>query len=194
MLYMVMLSFLPMFLWLIPIKHYGFLYTLLRSLSFNGTILDEGIFIAFTGLLIFLAVKQMTVSRNDKPISIVPALVVGFASVILIPTAGFSLTAGVFTILALFGVMKNTAYRYALVMSVPVLLVMGIIEAATSKYSAGVIEIILGIVISVIAAFLCTRLLKFIIKKQYLGYFAYYDLGLGVLAAIIGAIQLIVRN
>ncbi len=193
MLYMVMLSFLPMLLWLIPIKHYGFLYKLLRSLSFNGTVLDEGIFIAFIGLLLFLSVKQMTVSRNDKPISLIPALTVGFASVVLIPVAGLSLTAGVFTVLALFGVMKNIAYRYALVMSAPVLLVTGIVEAASARYTAGVIEIIIGLILSVIASFICTRLLKFIIKKQYLSYFAYYDFALGALAAVIGAIQLIVK-
>ena len=104
-----------------------------------------------------------------------------------------SLTAGVFTVLALFGVMKNTAYRYALVMSVPVLIVTGIVEIAAAKYPAGIIEIILALAISVVCSFVCTRLLKFIIKKQYLKYFAYYDFALGGLAVIIGAIQLIVR-
>ncbi len=193
MLYMVMLSFLPMLLWLIPIKPYGLLYKLLRSFSYNGTILDEGLFIAFIGLLVFLAVKQMNVSRNDKPVSLIPALVVGFSSVILIPVAGMSLTAGVFTILILFGVTKKIAYRYCLVMSVPVLLVMGIVEAVTAVYAAGVVEIILALVFSVVASFVCTRVLKFIIAKSYLAYFSYYDLALGAVAAVIGAIQLIVR-
>lgn len=192
-LYMVMISFLPMLLWLIPIGRYGFLYKLLRSLSYNGTILDEGVMIAFIGLMLFLAVRQMTVSRNDKPVSLIPALIVGVASVIFVPTAGMSLTAGVFTILIIFGVTKTIAFRYCLVMSVLVLLVMGIVEAAAATYKAAVIPMILGLVISVAASFICTRLLKFIIKKGYLKYFSYYDFALGGLAVIIGAIQLIVR-
>ena len=192
-LYMIMLSFVPMLLWVIPIGPYGSLYRVLRSLSYNGTILDEGIMIAFIGLLIFLSVKQMNVSRNDRPISIVPALVIGLSSVVLVPTAGMSLIGGVFTILVLFGITKKIAYRYALVMSVPVLIVMGIVEAVCATYKAGVIEIIIGLVLSVAVSFVCTRLLKFVIAKGYLKYFSYYDFALGGLAAIIGAIQLIVR-
>ena len=193
-LYMLIISFVPMLLWLIPIGKYGFLFKVLRSLSYNGTILDEGVCIAFTGILLFLAVRQMNLSRNDKPVTLIPALVIGVACVVLIPTAGMSMTAGIFTILILFGITKNIAYRYCLVMSAPLLLVMGIVEAATAAYKAGIVEIIVGLVLSVAASFICTRLLKFIIAKSYLVYFSYYDFALGGLAVIIGAIQLLVRK
>ena len=193
-LYMLIISFLPMLLWLIPIGKNGFLYGVLRSLSFNATILDEGIFIAFTGLLLFLAVRQLTLSRNDKDVNIATAIVIGIASVVLVPTAGMSFVGGVIAILILFGVPKKVAFRYAVAMSAPILLVTGIVEACTAEYKAGVIEIILALVISTAVSFICTRVLKFIIAKNYLIYFAYYDFGLGGLAAIIGLIQLIVRK
>ena len=193
-LYMILISFLPMLLWLIPFGKNGFLYSLLRSLSYNGTILDEGIFIAFTGLLLFLAVRQLTLSRNDKDMSVLPAVAVGLASVILIPTAGMSFIGGVFSILIIFGITKKQSFNFPIVMSVPVLIVTGIVEAALAQYRAGIVEIILGLVISTAASFICTRVLKFIINKNYLSYFAYYDFGLGGLSIIIGLIQLIVRK
>ena len=193
-LYMVILSFVPMLLWVIPLGKNGNLYSLLRSLSFNGTVLDEGIFIAFTGLLLFLAVRQLTLSRNDKDISVITALVVGLASVIFVPTAGMSFIGGVFSILIIFGITKKQAYNFPIVMSVPILIVTGIVEAVLAQYRAGIVEIIIGLVLSTVMSFICTRVLKFIISKNYLIYFSYYDFGLGGLCAIIGLIQLIVRK
>ena len=193
-LYMIMLSFLPMVLWLIPIGRNGFLYQILRSLSFNATLLDEGIFIAFTGLLLFLSVRQLTLSRNDKDVSLVTALVIGFASVIFVPVAGMSFVGGVFSTLILFGVTKKQSFNYAVVMSVPILIVMGIIEIVCAEYKANAAAIIPALIISIAVSFICTRVLKYIIAKNYLSYFAYYDFGLGGLTAVIGLIQLIVRN
>lgn len=53
------LGFLPMVLLLVPAGKYGNAYGLFRSMGYNGTLLDEGVFFALTGGLILLALLQM---------------------------------------------------------------------------------------------------------------------------------------
>lgn len=53
------LGFLPMVLLLVPAGKYGNVYGLFRSMGYNGTLLDEGVFFALTGGLILLALLQM---------------------------------------------------------------------------------------------------------------------------------------
>lgn len=52
-------GFLPMVLLLVPAGKYGNVYGLFRSMGYNGTLLDEGVFFALTGGLILLALLQM---------------------------------------------------------------------------------------------------------------------------------------
>jgi undecaprenyl pyrophosphate phosphatase UppP len=192
-LYTLMVSFLPMLLWLIPLGKFGFLYSFLRGFSYNGTLLDEGLLLVITGLLLVLASRQLTLGRNDRDVSLVYALIIGFASVLLVPVAGLSLTGGVISVLIILGATKNYSLNFALLMSVPVLFVTGIVEIATADFSAGIVEIIIGAVLSIVAAFICTRVLKYILKNNLLKFFGYYDGAIGIIIAVTGIVQLIVR-
>ncbi len=192
-LYMLMIAFLPMLLWLIPLGKLGFLYSFLRGFSFNGTLLDEGLLLIVTGVLLVLASRQLTLGRNDRDVSLAYALIIGFASVLLVPVAGLSLTGGVISVLLILGVTKKYSLNFALLMSVPVLIVMGIIEIVTAEFTVSVVEIIIGAVLSVAAAFVCTRVLKYILKNNLLKFFGYYDGAIGIIIAVTGIIQLIVR-
>lgn len=191
--YYTLLSFTPMVLWLIPTGKNGFLFSLLKKTGYNATLFDDGIFFLITGALLLLAIRQLHLSKNDKNISLVFALIIGFASLILLPVSGLSFIGGIFCILMLLGVTKKLSLRYAFVLSAPVLMVMGIIEMCTSANPAGVVAIIIGIILSAGVSFVCVRLLHWVISNDKLKYFAYYDLGLGVLTLIIGIFELILR-
>ena len=191
--YYSLLSFAPMVFWLIPTGKNGFLFSLLKKTGFNGTLFDDGIFFLITGALLLLAIRQLHLSKNDKNISLVFALIIGFASLLLVPVAGLSFIGGVFCILMLLGVTKKLSLRYAFVLSAPVLVVMGVIEMCTAANPAGVVAIIIGIILSAAASFVCVKLLHWVINNDKLKYFAYYDLGLGVLTLIIGIFELIFR-
>lgn len=191
-LYMLMISFLPMILWAIPTGQ-GTVFAFLRKTGSNATAIDEGIFFLITGAMVLLSWRQLKLARNNGNVTVLNAVVVGFASVFLVPVSGLSLTVGVFTLLLLFGVSKKHAYRYILAMSLPVLLVMGIVEICVAVTPAGVVSAIIGLIISAVAGFMGTRLLKLIISKNYFKYFGIYDISLGVTAFIIGAFQLMLK-
>ena len=140
-----------------------------------------------------LAIRQLNLSKNDKNINLVFALVTGFASLFFLPVSGLSFIGGLFCILMLLGVSKKLSLRYAFVLAVPVLIVLGIIEICTAATPAGIAAIIIGLGLSAGVAFICVNILQWVINNDKLKYFAYYDLGIGVIALIIGIFELILK-
>lgn len=191
--YMTLISFVPMLLWLIPTGKNGFLFSLLRKTGYNGTLLDDGIFFVITGVLVLAAAKQLSLERNNKNVAVISAVIAGIACVVLVPVSGLSLVAGVFAVFMLLGVSKKLALRYSFVMSVPVLVVMGIVQICISVTPAGIAEIILGLVISAAVSFIAVKLLQWIINTHKLKFFGIYDIGIGVIAAVIGIFELILK-
>lgn len=191
--YMTLISFVPMLLWLIPTGKNGLLFNLLRKTGFNGTLLDDGIFFAVTGVLVLAAAKQLSLARNNKNVSVVSAVITGVVSVLIVPVSGLSLVAGVFAVLMLIGVSKKLSLRYSLVMSVPVLLVMGIIQLCIAVTPAGAVQIILGLIISAAVSFVAVKLLQWIINTNKLRFFGIYDIGIGVISVVIGIFELILK-
>jgi undecaprenyl pyrophosphate phosphatase UppP len=191
--YYSLLSFAPMLFWLIPTGKNGFLFSLLKKTGYNATVFDDGIFFLITGALLMLAIRQLNLSKNDKNINLVFALVTGFASLLLLPVSGLSFIGGIFCILMLLGVSKKISLRYAFVLAAPVLIVLGIIEICTAATPAGIAAIIIGLVLSAGVSFICVKILQWVINNDKLKYFAYYDLGIGVIALIIGIFELILK-
>lgn len=192
-LYMTQMSYPLMLLWLIPCGSKGLLYTVLRSTTYNGTLLDDGLFLGITGGLLILSTVLMAKQQISKPVSEVMAIAVGAASVLLIPVSGFSFVGVVFAILTIFGVSKKLSFNYAFMMSAPILLVMGIIELVKGVTGVSIVSVILALIISIATSFICVRLFKFIINKGYLKHFGIYDIALGVIIFIVGIFELILR-
>lgn len=190
---MLMLCFAPMLVWLIPIGKTGMLYEVLRRTGFNGTLLDTGVFLAVTGALLLAALRQLSLGKNENGISVLPAVCAGVVSIALVPVSGLALIGGVFSLLVIFGVTKKQSMNFALLMSIPVLIVSGIIELATAVYAVTLVQVIIGLVLSIAVSFLCTRVFKWLVNKAYMKYVAYYDLFLGAIVAVIGIVQLIIR-
>ncbi|MBQ9228610.1 MAG: undecaprenyl-diphosphate phosphatase [Eubacterium sp.] len=188
-----MLSFAPLLLWLIPVNH-NFSYEFLRRFGFNRTLLDEGLFLAITGALVLMALRQLTLGKNRKSVSALYGLLAGAVVLVSAPLSGLTVIGGVFAFLVLFGVTKKQALNFALVMSIPLLIGTGIAELATAAVRASAVQVILALVLSAVFAFLSVRVLKFLINKRYIKYIGYYDVSLGAITAVVGIVQLIVRN
>lgn len=190
---MTLLSFLPMLVLLIPVGKGKILYSLLSATQFNKTLLDEGILLALMGALALLVSQRLKKSSNNKNVGVIEALIVGVANVFLVCVSGLSLVFGIFAVLMLLGVAKKPSYRYAMVMSVPVLVVMGIVEIVASVTKVGVVPAIIGIVIAVALSYFVTNVLRVIINKNYIKYFGIYDIALGVIVLVVGIFELIYR-
>lgn len=191
--YMTLVSFVPMLLWLIPLGKNGFLYTALRRTGYNGTLLDDGVFLAVTGVIVLLTARQLSLSRNNKNVNIVSAVAVGVLSVFLVPVSGLSLFAGVFGILMILGVSKKLAFRYTLVMSVPTLIVMGIVEICTAAIPATAVSVIISVILSLITSFFAVKLFKWLINQNKIRFFGIYDIAVGVIILVIGIFELALR-
>lgn len=192
--YMTLMSFCPMLLWLIPCGRYGLLYNVLRSTQFNKTLLDEGVFLALTGGLLFAGALQIAKANIPRQISEIASVSVGVASVVLIPVSGFSFIGVVFSMLLLFGATKKQSLNYALVMSVPVLVVTGIVEIVVSVTKVGVVPIIIGVILSAVVSYFSVVFLRYMINRGYLKYIAAYDVAMGIIILVVGIFELIFRK
>lgn len=182
-----------MILLLIPVGKGRMVFDILTLTQHNGTLLDEGICFGIMGALIILASSKLSKATNNKDISVIMAIAIGFASAILVSVSGLSLIIGIVAILILLGVSKKLSYRYAMVISVPVLLVMGIVEIVTSVTKIGVVPAIIGAIISAVLSYFLTTVLRALINKNNIKYFGYYDIALGVIVLIVGIFELILR-
>lgn len=191
--YMTLLSFVPMLLWLIPTGKNGLLFSLLHKTGYNATLLDDGIFFVLTGVLVLLSAKQLSLANNNKSVTVLSAVIVGIACVFLVPVSGLSLMAGVFAILLLFGVSKKPALRFALVMSVPVLLVMGIVELCIAVSASSVVSVIIGLIVSAAVSFFTVKAVMWLVNNNKIKYFGLYDLGIGAITAVIGIFELALK-
>lgn len=190
--YMTLVAFVPMIFWCVPTGN-GLLYTLLSSTGKNATLLDDGIFLALLGVLVLMSARMLSIGKNDKNVTLASAIVTGVMSLVLVPVSGLALVAGAFAVLMLFGVSKKMAFRFSFVLSVPVLVVMGIVEIVTATTATGWLEVILALVVSVAVSFFGVRIFKWIVNSNNLKYYGYYDISIGVIAALIGVFELIFR-
>ena len=187
-----LLSLVPLLLWLIPCGSKGFLYTLLRSSQYNSTLLDEGIFMLITAGFLFAAIRVLTIKTNNKDITQLPAVVIGMVAFLIAPL-GFSFIGVVFSVLLIFGIKTKQALNYTLYVSVPVLLVKGIIELCTATVAMTVLQAIIAVVIAIAASFVLVRLLKYFVKNNLLSFFAWYDTAFGAVILVVGIFELIFR-
>lgn len=192
-LYFLLLSFVPLILWVIPCGNGRLLYDVLKSTATNNSLLEEGILISLVGALVFVAMKNISKEKNNAQVGPVPAILVGFANMLAFPVSGLSPIGITLCVLLLLGASPRQSFNFAFASIAPVILVSGIVELVTNDNKSGVVSIILGLVISVILSFFAVRIFRFLVKNKLLKHIAIYDLSFGFIASIIGVFQLILK-
>ncbi len=190
--FMTVVSFVFFIFYLLPAGKYGNVYSLFHHTAYNGNLVGEGICIALTGVLLIAATSLFSRGLKKMPEPVI-ALVLGIVAFFAVPTAGSSLVAGVFAAALLMGMSDKYALRYAMVLSVPVLIVTGIIEICLGVTKIGVIQAVLGLTVSAAAAFLAVKVLVYIIHNRKLHYIAFYDLATGLLCFVIGIFEIVIK-
>lgn len=189
---MTFVSFVPFLLLLIPIKGKNIYYYLHLS-SYDGNLISEGIcFLVLAGLL-FCANKQLSLRKNRNQIGVLFAIVLGFAAMLSSCVAGLSVIGLVFCICVLFGITKNISYRYSFALAMPIFLVRGILEVVFANIQTDFILALIAAILSATVTYFATKLFLWIINCNKIKYLYRYNLGIGVLALIIGLIELIAK-
>ncbi|MDE5670423.1 MAG: undecaprenyl-diphosphate phosphatase [Eubacterium sp.] len=193
--YFFLISFVPMLLYFIPVGKSRNLYQALHMLSYDGNLLSEGIAFLVTATLLLFASFTMTKNKESRgnqlsvPIAVILAAFV-FAA---LPVSGLSLSAMVIAASILFNVNKNIAFRYFISISVPVLIVKGIIEIAICSTYVTILTGVVAVVVSAAAAYFLSKLFKAVLSDKYLKYFSCYNYAIGAIAAVTGIVQLIIK-
>lgn len=190
--YMTILSFAMLIFYLIPVGSWGNVFKFLHYTSYNGNLLDEGIFMLLNGILLFLAVSILNRKINNIP-PWAKALILGIIVFFAIPVSGCSLVTGVLAVGLIMGMSEKYALRYAMVMSVPVLITAGIVEICIGVTKASIISAVLALVISAVCAFFAVKALIYLIRIKKMHFFAIYDISIGVICAIIGIFEIVLK-
>lgn len=189
--YMTILSFVPMLLYPIPVGKGENVYSVLHSMSYNTTVLDEGVFMLVSAALIFGAV--FFAGKIKKPLpAAAQSLIIGTVMFFAVAIAGLSVFGAIFCTALLTGIRTSNSLRYGAVESVLVLLVMGVTELFTAVTDVGVVSAIIALIVSAATAFFVSKLLVYFVKNQLLRYFGIYDATVGALCIIIGAVQILI--
>ena len=69
----------------------------------------------------------------------------------------------------------------------------GIVELCIAVTKINIFSALIGIIVSAAISFFAVKLFIFIVNKKALNYIAYYDISIGVISAIIGAFQLVIK-
>ncbi|MDE6658672.1 MAG: undecaprenyl-diphosphate phosphatase [Eubacterium sp.] len=193
--YFALISFVPMLLYFIPFGKKGNLYQILHALSFDSNLLSEGIAFLVTATLLLFASMTMSKNKENRGNQLYVPIVVILAVLIFItlPIAGLSLSAVIISAAIICNINKNIAFRYFISISVPILIVKGIIEIVVCTSRISVVAGVIAVVVAVAAAYLFSKLFKAVVSNMFLKYFSYYDYAIGVIVLVTGIVQFIIK-
>ena len=185
-----LIGLVPCVLWFIPLGKAG-LYGLSRQWTSDGKLLAEGLLLLFGGLAMVL-VRRFLRRRSRKGNQVVTAaltaacLLVGSAFPGLSAT-GLTLTAG-----RAVGAQPHEAFRGALLMAFPFLLLSGVADAVKALASDTVFSAwlyLLAFAVAAVVTVFAIGLTDKLIQKNNLRSVLYYVCGLGVIITIAGIVQ-----
>ncbi len=183
-------------LWAIPVGKGYNIYNLFSSFNFDRNVFSEGLFFLLTSAFLIVTYIYTNKNKNSKKqgnISLLCAILYGFAMIISVPVGGLSYVVVSMLLLALFGVNTKLSFRYTYVLAVPMLIINGIINICISINNESAFAIIVGLIISIIVSFFAVKISKRVFVKNVTDKFALYNLSIGVIATIIGTIQFFVK-
>ena len=180
-------------LYLIPLGSRGNVYQLLNSFTVDGNLISEGICFLFTASILLLTSSVLKKEAKGKALTLPVVLLLSLMIFVTLPLSGLSLSASIICAAIICGVNRNFAFRYFICIAVPVLLVTGIFEVATSTIATTFIAGTIGVIIAGVFSFFVCRFLKWSIKNFDFKFYSYYVFALAALATVTGIVELITK-
>ena len=191
--YYTVMPFFFMPLYLIPLGSKGNIYEFLKSFSVDGNLISEGICFLFSAFILLIASYVLKKQSKGRALTLPVVLLLSLMIFVTLPLSGLSLCVSVVCMAIVCGVNKNFAFRYFICIAVPVLLVTGIFEAATSSVSTTIAAGAIGVIVAIAFSFLACRFLKWAIRNLDLKYFSYYNFALAIIVTITGIAELFTK-
>lgn len=192
MLFMFVISCVPLLFLLIPVGNGNNLLDVVGVFSSDDSILAEGVCFMVTGFLLLLGSSISENRKKFKKISPATALVIGIAQTFAACFPGISRSGSTISAGLCCGTSKKTAVRYSFILSIPAVLVSGLVEfkeTLETDVIVPVFPLVVGVLTSAIVGVFAIRLLQSLIKKNRFKYFGYYCLALGLITTVIGAVE-----
>ncbi len=169
----------------IPAVIFTLLFEDIFEILFKGTTF-LGVGFIITGTLLLFTDKPRKLSKKDRDITYLDALVIGifqgFAITPAVSRSGSTITASI-----LRGLNRETAAKFSFLMSIPAIggaFVLQVFKLVSGEYiinQEDFIPYIVGFFASMLSGYLAIRFMLVIIKKAKLKYFSYYVYFIGVL-------------
>ena len=188
MLFMFVISCLPLLLFLIPVGNDMKLMDVLGSLADDDDIFVEGVCFLLTATLLLVGSWRAKNVEARPQIGTKSAFAVGFAQAVAAGFPGISRSGSTISTGMLCGVSKEYMVRYSFILGIPAILAANVMEIKDAVELGGQIDIlpvIIGVATAAIVGFAAIKALEWLVKIDKFKVFGYYCLVLGVL--VIGA-------
>jgi undecaprenyl-diphosphatase len=150
-----------------------------------------GVLLLVSGLLLYVAEELGRRTRSLVSLNLPGALLIGLLQVLAvlpgISRTGMAISGGM-----LVGITREAATRFALLLSIPLLLVAGLWDLSAGQSSSGALEILeitLGASASFVGGFLAIGFLRWYVREFSLMTFAYYLWGVGIATIAYGTLS-----
>ena len=196
MLFMFVISCVPLLLLLIPIGDGKSLMDAVGVFGSDDSIKAEGICFMFTGFLLLLGSVMNESAKRFKKITPFSAIVIGIAQFFAACFPGISRSGSTVSAALCCKISKKSAVRYSFILCIPAVIASALVEFKDAMDSTEVISVsslLVGVVASAVVGIFAIRMLNIIIKKNWFKYFGYYCLTLGFIVTIIGAVEVFIK-
>ena len=194
MLYMMVLSCVPLLFLFIPAGGGNNVKDIVEKLANDNDILVEGFCFFVTSMLLFLGTRASRTRNDIRPrVEGKDAWWVGVAQVMAAAFPGISRSGSTIATGMLRGVDKDYMVSYSFVLGTPAVLAASLVEmkdafeGGAMALSAGPVAV--GVVVAAITGIAAIKLLEWLVNKDKFNFFAYYCLILSVVVIAAGAYE-----
>ena len=192
MLFMFIISCIPLLLLLIPTGKGTNLMDAVSVFSSDDSLFAEGICFMLTGFILLLGTVLNQNYKTKKSVTPLTALLIGFAQLLAACFPGVSRSGSTIATGLCCGVSKSNMVRYSFILCIPAVLASGLVEfkdAMEADVIVPVFPLIVGVIASALVGIFAIKLLQILVKKDLFKYFGYYCFILGVVTTIISVIK-----
>ncbi|HZJ78761.1 MAG TPA: undecaprenyl-diphosphate phosphatase [Clostridia bacterium] len=193
MLFMFIISCVPLLFLLIPIGGDRILMDFFSGLAEDDDIFVEGFCFLFTAFLLLVGTRRaQNIAKLRPRVEPKDAVAIGFAQVLAAGFPGISRSGSTISTGLFCGVSKGYLVRYSFVLGIPAILAASAIEVKDAVAQSSSIEIlptIIGVAVAALVGIVAIKILEWLVKSDKFKFFGYYCLTVGIVVIIAAILE-----